>query len=118
MITNQNFSILINRCATKSFISSASLKRIKVNEVKKDKFRYIEMESNAKKNVGGKVMDCSIILGYFLKKDNLYVMILGYYGRVIGMDSLESHDAILNCKTKQLSLIDDLVHGRVIVGRN
>jgi hypothetical protein len=45
-------------------------------------------------------------------------MILGYYDIVIGMDWLESHDAILNCNTKQLSLIDDLGQSRVIVGRS
>jgi hypothetical protein len=35
---------------------------------------------------------------------NLYVTIFGSYDIVIGMDWLESHDAILNCKMKQLSL--------------
>jgi hypothetical protein len=31
-------------------------------------------------------MDCSINLGDFLKKENLYVMILRYYDIMIGMD--------------------------------
>jgi hypothetical protein len=34
------------------------------------------------------------------------------------MDWLESHEAILNCKTKRLSLVDDEGQRRVIVGRN
>jgi hypothetical protein len=63
-------------------------------------------------------MDCSINLGDFVMKANLYVMILGSYDIVIGMDWLESHDVILNCKTKWLSLTDDLGQSRVIVGRN
>jgi hypothetical protein len=63
-------------------------------------------------------MDCSINLGEFVTKANLYVTILGSYDIVIGMDWLESHDAILNCKTKWLSLTDDLGQSRVIVGRN
>jgi hypothetical protein len=37
---------------------------------------------------------------------------------MIGTDWLESHDAILNFKTKRLSLTDALGHSRVIVGRN
>ena len=49
---------------------------------------------------------------------NLYVTILGSYDVVIGMDWLESHEAILNCKTKWLSLVDDKGQRRVIVGRN
>jgi hypothetical protein len=63
-------------------------------------------------------MDCSLNLGYFVTKSNLYVMILGSYDIVIGMDWLESHDAILNCKMKWLSLTNDEGHRRVIVGRN
>jgi hypothetical protein len=41
-------------------------------------------------------------------KVNLYFTILGTYDIVIGMDWLELHDAILNCKMKWLSLTDDL----------
>jgi hypothetical protein len=48
----------------------------------------------------------------------LYVTILGSYDVMIGMDWLESHEAILNCKTKWLSLVDDEGQRRVIVGRN
>jgi hypothetical protein len=76
------------------------------------------MALGAKQKVGGKVMDCSINLGDFVTKFKLYVTILGSYDIVIGMDSLESHDVILNCKKKQLSLMDDLGQSRVIVGRN
>jgi hypothetical protein len=57
-------------------------------------------------------------MGDFVTKVDLYVTILGSYDIVIGMDWLESHDAILNCKTKWLSLTDDLGQSRVIVGRN
>jgi hypothetical protein len=44
------------------------------------------MASGAKQKVGGKVTNCSINLGEFLTKANLYVMILGSYDIVIGMD--------------------------------
>jgi hypothetical protein len=107
-IADQNFTILIDPGDTESFISSETLKVIKVKEFEEDESRYIEMASGSKQNVGGKVTDCSINLGDFLAKENLYVMILGYYDIVIGMDWLESHDVILNYKTKWLSLIDNL----------
>jgi hypothetical protein len=54
----------------------------------------------------------------FVTKSNLYVTILGSYEIVIGIDWLESHDVIINCKTRRLSLIDDKGQRRVIVGRN
>jgi len=99
-IADQNLSIFIDSGATESFISSAALKRIKVNEVKHDGFSFVEMDSGAKKKVRGKVVGCSLNLGVFFKRDNLYAMILGSYEVVINMDWLESHEAILNCKTK------------------
>jgi hypothetical protein len=49
---------------------------------------------------------------------NLYITTLGSFDVVIGMDWLESHEAILSCKTKWLSLVDDEGQRRVIVGQN
>jgi hypothetical protein len=99
-ITDQTLSILIDPGATESFISSATLKRIKVKAVKQDEFSFVEMASGAKQKVGGKVMGCALNLGEFVMRVNLYVTILGSYDVVIGMDWLELHEAILNCKMK------------------
>jgi hypothetical protein len=115
---DQHFSVLIDPGDTESFISSTALKIIKVKEIKQDEFRYVEMASGAKQKVGGKFKDSNINLGDFITSVNLYVTILGYYEIVIEMDWLKSHDVILNCKTKRLILIDDLVQSRVIVGKN
>jgi hypothetical protein len=67
---------LIDPGATKRFISSATLKRIKVKVVDQDEFIYVEMASDAKQKFGGKVTECSINLGVFVTKANLYIMIL------------------------------------------
>ena len=61
-------------------------------------------------------MGCILNLGEFVTRANLYVMILGSYDVVIGMDWLESHEVILNCNMKQLSLVDDEGQRHVIVG--
>jgi hypothetical protein len=76
------------------------------------------MDSEAKQKVGERVTGCALNLGEFVTRVNLYVTILGYYDVVIGMDWLESHEAILNCKTKWLISIDDEGQRHVIVGRN
>ena len=78
----------------------------------------MEMDLGEKKKVEGKVIDCSLNLGDFVMKANLYVTILESYDVVINMDWLESHDVILNCKTKQISLTADEGQRRVIVGKN
>jgi len=98
MISYQQFSILIDSRDTKSFISSATFKTIKVKEIRQDKFRYVELASRDKKKVGGKVKYCIDNLGEFVTSVNLFVTNLRSYEIVIGMDWLESHNAILNCK--------------------
>jgi len=85
-VSDQTFCILIDLGSTNRFIFGAVLKRIKVKEVKQDEFRYIEIASGDKRKVGGKVIDYHINLGYFVMKENLYVMILGCYDIVINMD--------------------------------
>jgi hypothetical protein len=117
-VADQTLSILIDLGAIESFISGAALKRIKVKAVEQDEFSFVEMVSGAKQKVGGKVTGCALNLGEFVTRANLYVTILGSYDVVIGMDWLESHEAILNYKTKWLSLVDDEGQRRVIVGRN
>jgi hypothetical protein len=78
----------------------------------------VEMASRAKQKVGGKVTGCALNLGEFVTRVNLYIMILGSYDVMIGMDWLEMHEAILNCKKKWLSLVDDEGQRHVNVGRN
>ena len=109
---------MIDPSATESFIFGATLKRIKVKAIEQDDFSFVEMASGAKKKVGGKVMGCTLNLGEFVTRANLYIMILGSYDVMIGMDWLESHEATLNYKTKWLSLVNDKGQRHVIVGWN
>jgi hypothetical protein len=117
-VVDQTLSVLIDPSATESFISGATLKRIKVKAVEQDEFSFIEMAWRAKQKVGGKATGCALNLGEFFTRANFYVMILGSYDVIIGMDWLELHEAILNCKMKWLSLIDDEGQRCVIVGWN
>jgi hypothetical protein len=99
-IDDQTLSVLIDLSATESFISGAVLKRIKVKAVDQDEFSFVEMASGAKQKVGGKVTGYALNLGEFFMRVNLYITILGSYDIMSGMDWLESHEAILNCKKK------------------
>ena len=70
---------MIDLGATESFISGAVLKRIKVKSVEQDEFSFIKMALGSKEKVGGKVTGCSLNLGEFVTRVNLYVTILGSY---------------------------------------
>jgi hypothetical protein len=75
-VTDQTLSIFIDLGATKSFISSVALKRIKVKEVEQDKFSFVEIASRAKQNIGGNFTGCTLNLGEFVTRPTLYIMIL------------------------------------------
>jgi hypothetical protein len=62
-------------------------------------------------------MNCRFNL-WIMQGSSTYDMILRSYDDVINMDWWELHDAILNYKTKRLSLVDDKRQRRVIVDRN
>jgi hypothetical protein len=106
-VADQTLSILIDLGATENFIFGAALKRIKVKVVEQDDFSFVEMASGAKQKVGGKATGCALNLVDLFARVNLYITILGSYGVMISMDWLEMHEAILNCKTNMLSLVDD-----------
>jgi hypothetical protein len=76
------------------------------------------MALRAKHKVGRKDTGCTFNLGEFFTRENLYVTILGSYDVVIDMDWLESHEAMLNCKMKELSLFDDEGQRLILVGWN
>ena len=117
-IIDQTLSVLIDPSATKIFISGAALKGIKVKAVKHDDFNFTDMALGDKQKVQGKVMSCTLNLGEFVTRANLYIMILGSYDIVIGMDCLESHEVILNYKMKWLRLFNYEGKSCVIVGQN
>jgi hypothetical protein len=83
-----------------------------------DEFSFVETASEAKQSVGEGVTGCALNLGEFVTRVNWYITILGSDDIVIDRDWLETHEAILNCKTKGLNLIDDEGQRRVVVGRN
>jgi hypothetical protein len=61
------------------------------------------MASIANRMVGGRGINCHFNLGNSVTKFYIYVVILISYDDMINMDWWESHDAILNGKTKLLS---------------
>jgi hypothetical protein len=86
--------------------------------VEQEELSFVEMASGARQKVGGRVTGCALNLGEFVTRVNLNVTILGSYDVVIGMDWLETHEAILNSKTKWLSLVVDEGQRRESVRQN
>lgn len=71
-----------------------------------------------KRNVGRMVKDWEVDLGVCNTKVSLYPTILGVYDVVIGMDWLERHEALLDCKDKILHFTDDDDQIKSLRGKN
>jgi microsomal dipeptidase-like Zn-dependent dipeptidase len=76
------------------------------------------MASEVKQIVRGLVNDCEIDLRDYVAKVSHYIMILGSYNIVIGMDWLETHEEVLDCKNKKFYCVDDTGHKIILVGKN
>eukprot|EP00253_Pinus_taeda_P027545 PITA_27545 len=106
-IDGMSFVILIDPGATDSFISLNALSMIKHKATPQYEFRHVEMACGMKRNVGKMVKDCEVDLGVCNTKVSLYSTTLGVYDIVIGMDWLEQHEALLDCKDKILHFTDN-----------
>lgn len=76
----------------------------------------VDLVLGSRVNVDIFAPDCKIQMKPFTTSVNLRVIPLGSYDIVLGMDWLEKNQAILDCKDKKISCLDDVGSARVIVG--
>ena len=74
------------------------------------------MASGSKVNADVIAPECKIQLEAFTTSMNLRVIPLGSYDLVLGMDWLEQHNAVIDCKGKTIRCLDDSGSARVIFG--
>lgn len=117
-IDGMSFVILIDPGAIDSFISINALAKIKHKAIPQYEFKHVEMACGMKRTVGKMVKDCEVDLGVCKTKISLYSTILGVYDVVIGMDWLERHEALLDCKDKILHFTDDDGQRKSLSGKN
>jgi hypothetical protein len=72
-----------------------------------DVFKQVEMASGEKQAVGPSVDNCLVDLGVCTTRLKVYVIALGMYDIIIGMDWLEAHRAMVDCFAKRVLCVDD-----------
>eukprot|EP00253_Pinus_taeda_P012199 PITA_12199 len=107
-ISNLSIAVLIDPGATLSYVSPKIVEQCKLLS---EKFRspwLVQLATGAKRQVSAKISNCSFsIVGQPITAD-LNVLPLGSYDILIGMDWLEKHWSLVNCKTKTIYYKDDL----------
>eukprot|EP00253_Pinus_taeda_P025715 PITA_25715 len=107
-ISNLSIAVLIDPGATLSYVSPKIVEQCKLLS---EKFRIpwlVQLATGAKRQISAKISNCSFsIAGQPITAD-LNVLPLGSYNIPIGMDWLEKHWSLVNCKTKTIYYKDDL----------
>eukprot|EP00253_Pinus_taeda_P012331 PITA_12331 len=99
-ILNLSISVLIDLGATLSYISPKIVEQCKFQP---EKFRnpwLVQLATGTKRRVMAKVKSCPIVVAGQPVVADLNILPRGSYDVLIGMDWLEKHWALVNCKTK------------------
>jgi len=115
-LNNFSISVLIDPGATESFISPNVLVKCGLVAAEQKDFDQVEMASGRTQYVGPLVRDCTLDLGVCTTSINLYVTTLGSYDLIVGMDWLEAHWAVLDCRGKILHFLNDEGQSMVLHG--
>ena len=107
MINKVKVKILFDSGATDSFISPVALEKCGLVAYEHDDFKQVEMASRIKLAVGPSVDQCQVNLRVCITKLKAYVIALGTYDVIIGMDWLEAHRALVDCFKKKVICLDD-----------
>jgi predicted aspartyl protease len=99
-ISNLSIAVLIDPGATLSYISPKIVEQCKLQS---EKFRnpwLVQLATGAKRRVLAKINNCSLTIAGQPIVADLNVLPLGSYDILIGMDWLEKHWSLVNCKPK------------------
>eukprot|EP00253_Pinus_taeda_P022178 PITA_22178 len=86
--------------ATLSYVSPKIVERCKLQPVKFKNPWLVQLAIGAKRRVTTKIKDCSFTIAGQPVMADLNVLPLGSYNILIGMDWLERHWSLVDCKTK------------------
>eukprot|EP00253_Pinus_taeda_P008656 PITA_08656 len=101
-LSDLTFIVLIDLGVKISYISPKIVEQCKVQTVKFRNLSLVQLATGAKRRVQTKVVNSSLkIAGQSIRAD-INVLPLGCYDILIGMDWLERHWSLVNCKTKTI----------------
>eukprot|EP00253_Pinus_taeda_P009062 PITA_09062 len=107
-ISKLTVSVLIDPGATLSYVSPKIVERCKLQSTKFKNPWLVQLATGAKRRVVAKITDCSFTIAGQTVTADLNVLPLGSYDILIGMDWLEKHWSLVDCKTKIIYFRDSL----------
>eukprot|EP00253_Pinus_taeda_P015342 PITA_15342 len=99
-ISNLTISVLIDPGATLSYVSPKVVERCNLQPVKFKNPWLVQLATGAKRRVTAKINDCPFVIADQPVTADLNILPVGSYDILIGMDWLEKHWSLVDCKTK------------------
>ena len=106
-ISNTYVSILIDSRASLIYISPKMVEKCKLVKEKQKNSWLVQLDTWVKGKVTEIVKNCRLTLNDMDTLVNIHIFPLGYYDILIGMDWMESHNAIIDCLHKSLGCRDE-----------
>jgi hypothetical protein len=107
MINNQPFTILVDSGASHSYIDPRVVESLHLIKSKHEKSWLVQLATGTKRKVMELVKSCPVDMNGLSMKVDLNILPLGSYDCLIGMDWLDQHHAILDCRNKAFTFLDE-----------
>eukprot|EP00253_Pinus_taeda_P001689 PITA_01689 len=115
-ISNLPISVLIDPGATLSYVNPKVVERCNLQSVKFKNPWLVQLATGAKWKVTSKINNCSFTIADQPITADLNILPLGSYDILIGMDWLEKHWSLVDCKTKIIYYRDQQGNSKEVQG--
>jgi hypothetical protein len=107
MINNRPLVILIDSGASHSYVDPRVVESLHLTRSKHEKSWLVQLATGTKRKVTELVKSCSVDMKGMSTKAELNILPLGSYDCLIGMDWLDQHHALLDCRNKRFTCLDE-----------
>jgi archaeosine-15-forming tRNA-guanine transglycosylase len=114
MINNHAFTILIDSGASHSYIDPRVADIFQLLRRKHENSWLVKLATGTKRKVTELVKSHPVDMNGLSTKDELNILPLGSYDCLIGMDWLDQHHAILDCRNKAFTCLDEEGNRKIV----
>jgi hypothetical protein len=116
MINNHAFTILIDSGDSHSYVDLRVVESLQLSRSKHGKSWLVQLATRTKRNVTKLVKSYLVDMNGLNTRDELNILPLGSYDYLIGMDWLDQHHAILDCRNKEFTFLDGEGNQKTVQG--
>jgi hypothetical protein len=103
-INNRTLVILIDSGASHSYVDPRVVESLHLMKSKHEKSLLVQLATRTKRKVTELVNSCLVDMKGMSTKAELNILPLGSYDCLIGMDWLDQHHALLDCRNKMVHM--------------